>query len=61
MIEAAILSLRVGDLRTLRLARELNATGELITVDPDVMAYSISSSLYEQAGVRQSYLASRNT
>eukprot|EP00435_Cladocopium_sp_Y103_P072005 s192_g39.t1 len=40
---------------TLRLARQLNATKgvELITVDPDVMAYTISSSLYEQAGVRE--------
>jgi len=38
---------------TLRLARQLNASNaELITVDPDVMAYAVSSSLYEQAGVR---------
>jgi hypothetical protein len=26
---------------------------ELITVDPDVMAYTIASSLYEQAGMRE--------
>lgn len=40
---------------TLRLARQLNATkgAELITVDPDVMAYTIASSLYEQAGMRE--------
>ena len=38
---------------TLRLARMLNQSDvEIITVDPDVFAYSLSSSLYEQAQVR---------
>ncbi|CAE7540448.1 COMT [Symbiodinium microadriaticum] len=38
---------------TLRLVRMLNHTGaEIITVDPDIFAYTVSSSLYEQAQVR---------
>lgn len=38
---------------TLRLVRTLNDTSaEIITVDPDIMAYAVSSSIYEQAGVR---------
>eukprot|EP00438_Fugacium_kawagutii_P012678 Skav207520 [mRNA] locus=scaffold907:222356:223637:+ [translate_table: standard] len=38
---------------TLRLARKLNDTGaEIITVDPDIMAFAVSSSIYNQAGVR---------
>ncbi|CAJ1330805.1 unnamed protein product [Effrenium voratum] len=38
---------------TLRLARVLkNSKAELMTVDPDVLAHSVSSSLYEKAGVR---------
>lgn len=38
---------------TLRLVRTLNDTSaEIITVDPDIMACAVSSSIYEQAGVR---------
>mmetsp|Transcript_5672 Transcript_5672/g.10154 ORF Transcript_5672/g.10154 Transcript_5672/m.10154 type:complete len:291 (+) Transcript_5672:81-953(+) len=38
---------------TLRLARVLNQSDtEIITVDPDTFAYAVSSSLYEQANVR---------
>lgn len=65
MDDALQLRLAQGDLKvalelgtfigysTLRLARKLNDTSaEIITVDPDIMAYAISSSIYEQAGVR---------
>ena len=38
---------------TLRLSRMLNhSDAEIITVDPDVFAYTLASSLYEQAQVR---------
>lgn len=37
---------------TLRLARKLNDTGaELITIDPDVLAFAVSSSIFNKAGV----------
>ena len=35
------------------IAAHRSCRAELITVDPDVMAYTISSSFYEQAGVRE--------